>query len=105
VTGVQTCALPISLVGAVPPFATAPALIIVGIFMLRTVSQIDFYNFEEALPSFLTLILMPLTFSIATGLAFGFSSYVLIKLLRGEIRQCDPVLIAIALFSLISLSI
>ncbi|MBE0501079.1 MAG: NCS2 family permease [Desulfuromonadales bacterium] len=93
------------LVGAVPPFATAPALIIVGIFMLRTVSQIDFYKFEEALPSFLTLILMPLTFSIATGLAFGFSSYVLIKLLRGEIRQCDPVLIAIALFSLISLSI
>ncbi len=93
------------LVGAVPPFATAPALIIVGIFMLRTVSQIDFYNFEEALPSFLTLILMPLTFSIATGLAFGFSSYVLIKLLRGQIRQCDPVLIVIALFSLISLSI
>ena len=65
------------LVGAVPAFATAPALIIVGIFMLRGIGQIDFYNFEEALPAFLTLILMPLTFSIATGLAFGFASYVL----------------------------
>ena len=93
------------LIGAVPAFATAPALIIVGIFMLRGVKQIDFYNFEEALPAFLTLILMPLTFSIATGLAFGFSSYVLLKLLRGHIKECDPVLIAIAVLSLISLSL
>ena len=93
------------LVGAVPAFATAPALIIVGVFMLRGVSKIDFYNFEEALPAFLTLILMPLTFSIATGLAFGFSSYVLLKILRGHIKECDPVLIIIAVLSLISLSI
>ncbi len=93
------------LVGAVPAFATAPALIIVGIFMMRGVSQIDFYNFEVALPSFLTLILMPLTFSIATGLAFGFSSYVLLKILRGQIKECDPVLIIIAALSLISLSL
>jgi len=93
------------LVGAVPAFATAPALIIVGIFMLRGIGQIDFYNFEEGLPAFLTLILMPLTFSIATGLAFGFISYVLLKLLRGHIRQCSPVLVAIAGLSMISLLI
>jgi AGZA family xanthine/uracil permease-like MFS transporter len=93
------------LVGAVPAFATAPALIIVGIFMMRGVSQIDFDNFEEALPSFLTLILMPLTFSIATGLAFGFSSYVLLKILRGQIKECDPVLIIIAALSFLSLLI
>jgi AGZA family xanthine/uracil permease-like MFS transporter len=93
------------LIGAVPTFATAPALIIVGIFMLRGVSQIDFHDFEIALPSFLTLILMPLTFSIANGLAFGFSSYVLLKILRGRIKECDPVLIVIAVLSLISLSI
>jgi AGZA family xanthine/uracil permease-like MFS transporter len=73
--------------------------------MLRGVSQIDFHDFEIALPSFLTLILMPLTFSIANGLAFGFSSYVLLKLLRGRIKECDPVLILIAILSLISLSI
>jgi len=93
------------LVGAVPPFATAPALIIVGIFMLRGIGQIDFYNFEEGLPAFLTLILMPLTFSIATGLAFGFASYVLLKLFRGHIKDCSPVLIVIALLSIVSLVI
>jgi len=93
------------LVGAVPAFATAPALVIVGIFMLRGIGQIDFYDFEEGLPAFLTLILMPLTFSIATGLAFGFASYVLLKLLRGHIGRCSPVLIAIAILSIVSLLI
>jgi adenine/guanine/hypoxanthine permease len=91
------------LIASVPPFATAPALVIVGIFMMRGIGQIDFYDFEEAAPAFLTFILMPLTFSIATGLAFGFLSYVTIKLLTGKIRRCDPFLIAAAAFSLISL--
>ncbi len=91
------------LAAAVPSFATAPALIIVGIFMMRGVGQIDFYNFEEGVPAFLTLVLMPLTFSIATGLAFGFLSFVLLKLMLGKIRQCDPFLIAAALLSLLSL--
>lgn len=90
-------------VNAIPAFATAPALIIVGIYMLRGIGQIDFYNFEEALPAFLTLTLMPLTFSIATGLAFGFISYVLIKALSGRIAQCDPFLIAAAGLSLVGL--
>ncbi|MEJ2199423.1 MAG: NCS2 family permease [Desulfuromonadaceae bacterium] len=91
------------LIAAVPPYATAPALIMVGIFMMRGVAQIDFYDFEEATPAFLTFLLMPLTYSIATGLAFGFLSYVLIKLFLGKIRQCEPFLIGAALFSLISL--
>ncbi len=91
------------LAASVPSFATAPALIIVGIFMMRGVGQIDFYNFEEGVPAFLTLVLMPLTFSIATGLAFGFLSFVLLKLMLGKIRQCDPFLIAAALLSLLSL--
>ena len=93
------------LVGAVPAFATAPALIIVGIFMMRGIGQVDFYNFEEGLPAFLTLILMPLTFSIATGLAFGFASYVLLMLFRGHIKDCSPVLIVIAILSIVSLMI
>lgn len=92
-------------IAAVPPFATAPALIIVGIFMMRGIGQIDFYNFEEGAPAFLTLILMPLAYSIATGLAFGFASYVFIQLLLGKIRRCDPFLIAAAALSLISLAI
>lgn len=93
------------LIGAVPAYATAPALIVVGIFMMRGISQIDFYNFEEAAPAFLTFILMPLTYSIATGLAFGLFSYVLIKLCLGKIKECDAFLIGAAVFSLASLCV
>ncbi len=91
------------LIASVPPFATAPALLIVGIFMMRGIGTIDFYDFEEAAPAFLTFLLMPLTFSIATGLAFGFISYVLIKLCLGKFRECDPFLLGASAFSLISL--
>jgi AGZA family xanthine/uracil permease-like MFS transporter len=91
------------LIGTVPAFATAPALIVVGIFMMRGIGQIDFYNFEEGAPAFLTLLLMPLTYSISTGLAFGFISYVLLKLLQGKGKECDPFLIGCAVFSLASL--
>ena len=92
------------LIGIVPAFATAPALIIVGVFMMRGINQIDFYDFAEAAPAFLTFILMPLTFSIANGLAFGFASYVLIRLFAGRIRECDPYLIGAAVLSVISLA-
>jgi len=93
------------LIAAVPSFATAPALIIVGVFMMRGIAQIDFYDFEEGLPAFLTIILMPLTYSIATGLSFGFLTFVLLKLFLGRIKTCDPFLIGIAFLSLISLII
>jgi AGZA family xanthine/uracil permease-like MFS transporter len=91
------------IIGAIPNYATAPALIAVGIFMMRGIEAIDFNHFEEGIPAFLTFVLMPLSFSIAKGLAFGFISYVLIKLLLGKIKACDPILILIALFSLVSL--
>jgi AGZA family xanthine/uracil permease-like MFS transporter len=91
------------LIAAVPPYATAPALMAVGLFMMRGIGQIDFYDFEEGLPAFLTLVLMPLTYSIATGLAFGFVSFVLLKICLGKWRSCDPFLMAAALLSLISL--
>ncbi|BCR04309.1 guanine permease [Desulfuromonas versatilis] len=93
------------LIGAVPAYATAPALMIVGIFMMRGIGQIDFYDFEEGAPAFLTFVLMPLTYSIATGLAFGMLSYVLLKLCLGKIRECEPFLIGAAIFSLISLMV
>ncbi|BCA80299.1 NCS2 family permease [Desulfuromonas sp. AOP6] len=92
-------------IASVPAYATAPALILVGIFMMRGIGQVDFYQFEEGAPAFLTFILMPLTYSIATGLAFGLMSYVLIKLCLGKIRQCDPFLIGAAVFSLVSLTL
>jgi adenine/guanine/hypoxanthine permease len=93
------------LISAIPSYATAPPLLLVGIFMMRGIGQIDFYNFEEGVPAFLTLLLMPLTFSIATGLAFGFISFLLIQLLLGKIRQCDPFLVAIAIFAALSLAL
>jgi AGZA family xanthine/uracil permease-like MFS transporter len=91
------------LTGAIPGYATAPALIIVGIFMMRAIGQINFCRLAEGAPAFLTLLLMPLTYSISTGLAFGFISYVLIKLFLRRIRACDPLLPGVALPSLASL--
>ncbi len=91
------------IISVIPAFATAPALIAVGIFMMRGIGAIKFHDFEEGIPAFLTFVLMPLSFSIAKGLAFGFIAYVLIKLLVGKIKLCDPILVLVAVFSLISL--
>jgi AGZA family xanthine/uracil permease-like MFS transporter len=91
------------LIGSVQAYATAPALIVVGIFMMRSIGQINFYDFEEGVPAFLTLILMPLTYSIAQGLVFGFIAYALIKALVGKFRELDPILIVIAILCLVSL--
>jgi AGZA family xanthine/uracil permease-like MFS transporter len=75
------------LVGAVPGAATAPALIIVGSLMMSQVSEIRWSDPIVAIPAFLTLVTIPLTFSIANGLAFGFTSFALLKLLKGEFRR------------------
>ncbi len=91
------------LIGAVPAYATAPALIIVGLFMIRGIHRIDFQHFDEALPAFLTILLMPLTYSIATGLLFGFLSYVTLKVLTGRFADLNPVLVVIAALSLLDL--
>lgn len=72
---------------AVPGEATAPALIIVGIFMAASLTEIKFGDFLEAFPAFLTVILMPLTFSISLGLSLGFIAYALVMLLSGKGAQ------------------
>ncbi len=77
-------ALPV--IGAIPAAATAPALIIVGSLMMANVVDIDWKSPVIAIPAFLTLLMIPLTFSIANGLALGFIAYTLIRLLRGEWR-------------------
>jgi AGZA family xanthine/uracil permease-like MFS transporter len=91
------------LIGSVPAFATAPALVVVGIFMVRGIHRIDFTHFDEAVPAFLTIILMPLTYSISNGLVFGFLSYVVIKLLMGRAKDLNPVLVGVALLCLANL--
>lgn len=74
-------------VGAIPAAATAPALILVGSLMISHVTEIDWSNTVTAVPAFLTITAIPLTFSIANGLAFGFTTYTLLRVLRGEWRS------------------
>jgi AGZA family xanthine/uracil permease-like MFS transporter len=66
---------------------TAPALIVVGCLMMRCITKIDWSEYSDAIPAFLTLIVMPLTFSIAHGLAIGFISYAVIKALSGRAKE------------------
>jgi adenine/guanine/hypoxanthine permease len=84
------------LVGAIPPFATAPALVLVGALMIRSVLSIKWDDLTEALPAFLTLLAMPLTFSIANGLALGFIFYALLKLMAGRAREASPLVYLLA---------
>lgn len=83
--------------GVVPGQATAPALIVVGFLMMSHVKDIPFDRVEEGLPAFITLVSIPLTYSIAHGIGFGFITYVLLLLVRGRIRDIHPLLVAIAL--------
>ncbi len=76
-------------VGAIPAAATAPALIIVGSLMVGVVAEIEWQDPEVAVPAFLTMMAIPLTFSIANGLAFGFTAYTLMKIARGKFRQVN----------------
>lgn len=91
------------LIGAVPSFAMAPALIIVGVFMFRSIREIDFSDFRVAVPAFLTIILMPLTFSIATGLTVGSLSYTVISACSGYWDRVSPVMWAIGFLSAVNL--
>jgi AGZA family xanthine/uracil permease-like MFS transporter len=75
------------LLGAIPTAATAPALILVGSMMMSHIGEIAWEDPGIAIPAFLTLVTIPLTFSIANGLAFGFTAYALLRILRGQFRQ------------------
>ena len=71
----------------VPASATAPALILVGLFMITSVVQINFEDMTEALPAFLTIVMMPFAFSIAQGIVFGMLSFVILKALSGQFKR------------------
>ena len=75
------------IVGVIPVAATAPALIVVGSLMVSTVADIRWSDPVVALPAFLTMVSIPLTFSIATGIAFGLIAYTLLRVIRGEFRS------------------
>ena len=87
-------------VGIVPPAATAPALILVGSLMLSTVSEIRWHDPLIAVPSFLTLVLIPFTYSIANGLGFGVISWAALHLVTGKFRRQDWLLYVLAVLFL-----
>jgi AGZA family xanthine/uracil permease-like MFS transporter len=86
---------------AIPGYATAPALILVGALMTQSIAAIQWADFTEAVPAFITMLATPLTFSIATGLSLGLISYTLVKIAAGKIRNITPLIwILTALFVL-----
>ncbi len=88
---------------AIPSFATAPALIVVGVLMLDSILKVDFSDLSEALPAFLTMAMMPFTGSIADGIIFGGITYVLIKMLSGKIRDVSMMMYVLAILFVIKL--
>lgn len=93
IAGLFLCAMFCApLVAAIPVYATAPALIFVGALMCGVVAKIKWDDLSEALPAFLTLVVTPLTFSIATGLSLGLLSYTLVKLGSGRPREISPLI-------------
>lgn len=100
------CALFLTpLAGLVPTAATAPVLIILGCLMIGEIVHIDFTDFTEALPAFLTIIVMPLTLSIVDGMSFGFIAYILLKLATGKYKEIHPVMYVLGVVFIIHLLI
>ncbi len=95
----------VPLVGIVPKYATAPALIMVGLFMVKEIKRIDFANLEEAFPAFIIMVMIALSYSISTGLAFGFLSFALIKLVSGKATEVKPAMWIIAMLSMLFLTL
>ena len=85
---------------AIPTFAAASALVIIGAMMMKQVVDIDWNDTEMVLPAFLTIVLMPFTYSIADGIAWGVISYVVIKMMMGKWEEPGPIMYGIAVFML-----
>lgn len=92
------------LLSAVPAIATAPALVIVGIFMIQPVTKINWQQWDEAVPSFLAMVLIPFTYSISQGIIWGFLSWTLLKVVSGKHKEVSTTLWIIDIFCIISLT-
>lgn len=93
------------LLSIVPAIATAPALVLVGVFMMKPVLKINWTKFDDAIPAFLALVLIPFTYSITQGIVWGFLSWTAIKLLLGKRDEVSPMLIVIDIFAVLALMI
>lgn len=93
------------LAGSVPAFATAPALLFVAVLMAAGLAEIDWSDITVAAPVVITALAMPLTFSIASGIAFGFIAWVVIKTLAGRWRELNPMLVILAVLCAVKLGL
>ncbi len=87
----------------IPAIATAPALILVGAFMMKPVVKINWQHLDDAIPAFLALVLIPFSYSITQGIIWGFLSWTVIKLAIGKKQEVSLTLLIIDVFALISL--
>jgi AGZA family xanthine/uracil permease-like MFS transporter len=91
------------LLSIVPSIATAPALVLVGVFMTKPITKINWSQFDDAIPAFLAMVLIPLTYSITQGIVWGFLSWTAIKLFLGKRDQITPTLLIIDIFAIAAL--
>jgi AGZA family xanthine/uracil permease-like MFS transporter len=91
------------LLSVIPKIATAPALVLVGVFMMKPVTAINWSKFDDAIPAFLAMLLIPLTSSITLGIVWGFISWTIIKLTMGRYEEVTPMLIVIDILAIISM--
>ncbi len=91
------------LLSIVPSIATAPALVLVGVFMMKPVAKINWGQLDDAIPALLALILIPLTYSITQGIVWGFLSWTVIKLLTGKKEDISVMLLIIDVFAILAL--
>ena len=83
-----------------PPQAYGPVLIVVGMFMIESAAKLDFGDYTELMPAFLTIVMMLFTFNIGVGITSGFISWVLLKLMSGRLGEIRSGMVALAVLSL-----
>ena len=87
----------------IPSAATTPALVLVGVFMMSPIKEIDFDDYTELIPAFLTIIMMPLAYSISEGIVFGVLSYVALKVFTNRGKEVPILTYIIAVFFVVKL--
>ncbi len=91
------------LLQVVPACATAPALLLVGFFMLRIIARVDWQSFEDGIPAFIGLALIPFTYSINQGISWSLIAFVLLKIFNGKAKEISPVLWVVVVFATLAL--
>lgn len=87
----------------VPSYATASSLVIVGVYMFKNIKELDFTDLKSLFPAFITIIMMPLTYSISVGLSLGFLSFIIIHIVTGDFKKINLTLLFIGVLCLINL--